>query len=651
MKYNELHLFIDESGNFIENTQSDFLLVGGVLLFGQYDEVVESGLKNAIVDACRHIGIDYPVHYNSLDKSKVKFFSQRLSQDLTAWRTRTDTPIYGAFIQYKEDIFYDAADILAEREFDNRYVQMLWSLIEYLCFASDKVNKRLADDAAIHLHIAHRNFPIPRNEELKETYQVLGYNVIEDLRSPNRYLVKTALRKSDITAMFRLALRNRWGNSQRQLTSVNLEKIQYHLCENTTPAMYLADIVLGVERKRLQQWNGLVTQQTLPILENLEYSKTLEAAIKCKSYIAEDNINALLGSLANEPFDANDLRNLDLLNALVKEFKQDKTPFYQLYETAIRNINHPARRKKGLRLQQLLDAVHEKSGLNDLQMSLHAIQTDMAYHDHTGNVELGDADWEQYLQLEPQLNKLAAAKAMEFYTDFRCKRAVNLMDTFRYNEAGEVLIAAGQKEEEFAKNVSEMFGGNEEDFPKERRGWVYSSLGQVFAFQGNKERADEMFRNALQCFDKQGDIEREWVYLGHLACDFPNESQALLNEVLEHLPQSTNPLEEPFILALKLKTAYIFGTQEQQRQWTDDILTFVNRNAETLPMEHPWGLIYQMTAMLLAKLGDCEHAEFMFDHAIRSFNQGEGILKDLGKYCQLRKNGKEVPPQIRFNYW
>jgi tetratricopeptide (TPR) repeat protein len=317
----------------------------------------------------------------------------------------------------------------------------------------------------------------------------------------------------------------------------------------------------------------------------------------------------------------------------------------------LQQVNHPYYRNKGLRLQLLLDAVHEKSGQNDLQMSLHTVQIDMAHHNHTGDTELGNDDWETYLQLEPQLATLGSEKAMEFYTDFHCKRAVNLMDMFRYDEAGQVLIATGQKEEDFAKNTAAMFGSQPEDLPKERIGWVYSSLGQVCAFQGNRDRAEEMFRSALQCFDKKNDIEREWVYLGHLACDFPEDSQSLLNEVFEHLPQSTDPFEEPFILALKLKTVYVFGNAEQQKQWAENILTFIKNNEETLPFEHPWGLIYQITAMLFDKIGNTELTQFMFHQALWAFDNGEGVLKELGRYCQLRMKGKPLSEKIRFNYW
>ena len=213
-----------------------------------------------------------------------------------------------------------------------------------------------------------------------------------------------------------------------------------------------------------------------------------------------------------------------------------------------------------------------------------------------------------------------------------------------------MLDVAGRKEEDFARTAA-LLGGSSDDFPKERRGWVYSSLGQVLAFQGKKEQAEEMFRNALRCFDTKEDVERVWVYLGHLACDFPKNSQALLDEVFQNLPQNTDPFEEPFILALELKRAYVFGNTEQQKKWAEKIQAFVESNDAALPSGYPWGLIYQMTAMLFRKNGETGFASYIFDKALWSFGKGEGILQELGKYCKERKKGKPVPEKIRFNYW
>jgi tetratricopeptide (TPR) repeat protein len=441
-----------------------------------------------------------------------------------------------------------------------------------------------------------------------------------------------------------MAFRIRWQKSQRILAPINVEPISYNKGSKTTPALYLADTLLGVE---LLNKGKSAPEALLEILVNITYDDYLESLAICKSQLDTNGKKSLLSVIAEHPIKPTEG---EIKQVLVTLFQQDKEPFYQFYKTALRNVNHPHYRQKGLQLKILLDAVHEKSQLNDLRTYLHALQIDMAYHNHTGNIEASNSDWEQYLELEPQLGKLGE-QAMEFYTDFRCKRAVNLMDEFRYDEAVDVLTQARQKEENFAQRAADCIGGQPDDFSKERRGWIYSALGQVFAFQGKKEQAEQCFRDALTCFDKKDNIEREWVHLGHLACDFPQDLQTLLNDVFEHLPPNTDPFEEPFILALKLKSVYVFGDMTSQNDWAKQMLAFTQNNKKKLQTDHPWGLIYQITAMLFEKLGNKSQTKKFYDLAINALNKGEGILQELGKHCNARKRGKTTPEKIRFNYW
>ncbi|MDR0704420.1 MAG: hypothetical protein LBF88_05465 [Planctomycetaceae bacterium] len=654
-KFNELHLFIDESGDFLSAKKNRLKTVGGVVLFGEYTQEIQNSIKDALLKSLEIFNGKYPqdLHFHNLfaknlpegEKDNGRRFVQSLIQRLKNWRDQSGVEIYGVKIQYDQDVFYNGNELLAERELDNRYLQMLWSLAEHIIFVNSKVAERLESDAVIHLHVAERSFVFDADSDVESVAKFYGWRVLPHRKDMTKKVVYSVIRKEELQGMFRMALRNRWQKSQRRLGSINIENLSYQENKKSTPALYLADILLGAEllRKGKPAFRSL-----LNILANLTYDASLESLAICKSQLDTNGRNSLLSVIAEHPIKP---AGGEIMDQLVTLFQQNKEPFYKLYETALQHVNHPHYRNKGLQLRQLLDTVYEKSGQYDLQTALYTLQIDMAYHDHIGNTELGDEDWETYRQFEPQLVTLGSERAMEFYTDFRCKRAVNLMDMFRYDEAGQVLIATGQKEEEFAKNTAAMFGCQVEDLPKERIGWVYSSLGQVFAFQGNRERAEEMFRSALQCFNKKYDIEREWVYLGHLACDFPNDSQSLLSEVFEHLPQNTDLFEEPFILALKLKTVYVFGNTEQQKQQAGDIVTFVKNNEETLPFGHPWGLIYQMAAMLFDKIGDTEHAQLMFHKALWSFNNGEGVLKELGKYCQLRSKNKPLPKKIRFNYW
>ncbi|MDR2704517.1 MAG: hypothetical protein LBC02_01945 [Planctomycetaceae bacterium] len=54
-KYNELHLFIDESGNFDSIKKNEIKLVGGVLLFGEYSNTIEQCIKDSLFMAIKSI--------------------------------------------------------------------------------------------------------------------------------------------------------------------------------------------------------------------------------------------------------------------------------------------------------------------------------------------------------------------------------------------------------------------------------------------------------------------------------------------------------------------------------------------------------------------------------------------------------------------
>jgi hypothetical protein len=219
---------------------------------------------------------------------------------------------------------------------------MIWELIEYIVFVSNKVHTRLTADAEIHLHIARRGFEIPRNDELKAEYESLGYKVGSDLRKDS-YFVSSSLHQSDIPMLFRQAMRQRWSNSRRKLAEVTLERMDYAIPDQTAPALFLADIILGAERKRIQQANSINIPQVFPILEALDYGKELNTVIQCKSYIASGNTDGLLGELEKAPFNPDDLQNQDIVNTLVALYKKDKEPFQRHYETAVKYVDYENR--------------------------------------------------------------------------------------------------------------------------------------------------------------------------------------------------------------------------------------------------------------------------------------------------------------------
>jgi hypothetical protein len=652
--FNELHLFIDESGNFDSMKKKEIKLIGGVLVFGEYNEIMEQRIKDSLITAVQSIQGKYPqgLHYFERKPKNNKLFSDTLMEQLDIFFKENNVQIYGVLIRHREDIFADASGILVECEFDNRYFLMLWSLIEYCVFVSDEINKRLTDDAVIHLHIARKSFNLHYdNEDYVNVVKSLGYNVHQD-RNTKRYYVSTSVNEQTIRGMFSIALKNQWKTSKRTLKTIEMNPIVYNPYpgandwkrrEASSSALYLADILLGVERERLQY---KPVQSLLPILESLEYGRKLEVIMRCKSCLADDNFDALIGIFADESIDPDDGRNQDIVNRLVQEFQQNRTPFYRLYEMSAEKVDNPVRRKHALQTIKLLDVVYQKTNQFDLFSELYSTLVSFSAANHSGDVRKAEANWNQYLELEKQVllfgKKKGLEKARNIMLKFRSRRAVNLMDQFDFETAENIINEISQNEYRFCVNNSDDL----QFVSTWRLGVCYSLMGQVGAFQKKYDIAINSFRYALNCFNEPDDIERIWVYCGHLACDFPETSTDLWNEAKEYLAtvmKNHLPLEKPFVFAVLAKGILVFGDVMEKQEWlnkNNDILETSLSNI--LPM-HPCGLILQTAAMLNADIwsetGDniyAERADHFFGQAIRSLEAGENLLQFLSIACRLR---------------
>ena len=231
-KFNELHFFIDESGNLTaKSPKKEIMLVGGVLLFGTYDEEADNSLKKIITNELTKVGGKFPgdLHFSKtslLSKEKDKFI-ENLTDSIKKW-TNDNRQLYGVFINHVKDIYSFAPILLTERELDNRYLSMLWSLVEYLVFVDDNVKNILMDNANIHLHIAGRVFTLNRNrfKKKKTELESLGYEMRKSTFNRGEYFTKS-LKTREVAGMVRMALRQRWNHSKLKFSSIDTSSIQY----------------------------------------------------------------------------------------------------------------------------------------------------------------------------------------------------------------------------------------------------------------------------------------------------------------------------------------------------------------------------------------------------------------------------------------
>ncbi|MDR0520831.1 MAG: hypothetical protein LBH00_03135 [Planctomycetaceae bacterium] len=657
--YDQVHLFIDESGN-IQDDNDPVKLVGGVLLFGSYGKDVQNKIGKTLKNALVPIQGSYPrdLHFSKLFRDQKNLFRETLYTELKQWKEAAGVEIYGIAVKHEEDVFSDAVPILAEQSYDNRYFLMLGKLFEYSFFVSKRITAKLADDAVIHLYIARRSFYIPPYTKVADDYEKMGYFVFRnkkthepkidiDARGKRWFKVTASIQESDLREMFQSIIDSRWKNNRKTIGTIRYESIDYdasnYRSAKTTQGLYLADIQLAAYRNN-------VTKKVLKTIELPLYNRKLEAAAEFKSLLDTGDTEALFAHLAQDPIDP---QHSELIAVLAGIFCQTREPFYRLFESARQQIGRSDRREQGLELFELLNAVYRQSDTEDLYCDLYSVQIRLSRTTHIGNNFAADHIWNEYLALENRLPELDnAATAMNFKAECRCQRAVNLMDQFRYQEAEFVLSEICEGGLFFRNSSAEFSEEWVNALHPERLGKCYSTVGQLLAFQGDRSHAEMWFRKALTCFSSDEDRERIWVYLGHLAADAPEECQTLFDETVTYLNELSgevvHPFEKPFVLALKLKGLYCFGNRfgntATKKQWIEDLTAMAEDCSPESFQSHPWGMIFQMAALISADIWRetnddyfADYADMFFDMAAESFSCGKTLLKFLGEVCLLRK--------------
>ncbi|MDR2761975.1 MAG: hypothetical protein LBB88_05190 [Planctomycetaceae bacterium] len=655
-KFDEVHLFIAESGSF-DNIR-DTILIGGLLLFGKYDETIQNKLRGAMVDSLNEIGKKYPhdtFFHNFLEsdetKQQGKHFAAALAKKLETLTPNEDERIIYCVVMFQHihDVHDNTSTLLAQYELNNRYVSMVWSLIEHTLFVSDRTSKKLNDDAKFHIHLAERSYAIDLDKSTLELAKSLNLNLKKsnDVNKKNTYVVTTPLNADDLKNIFNISIRNRWSNTKLELASVETVELAFDKkvkkSDESTPALYLAGAILGIERARLIR-SQLIAVQTLPILESLIYDQNLDSTAICKSNYCNENIESLISTIEQHPIDPNSQQNQELVRILIKEYTRDSKQFQRLFESAKLIADNPKNRKRGNDLLRLLEHIYRMSGKQDLFADFYLTLIQFSVANQVGNIPKSSEMWKTYMPMENSLPKLGIEHGLKFGTEFRCRRAINLMEQFNFDLAEQVMIEIGTREEGFCEAMAKFFNMPVEQINLQNIGRCYDTLAQVFAFQAsdpyNRKLSELFFRKALTAFSDPVDQTIVWVHLGHLACDFPNHLRPLWNEVVKNLPTTGNIIDDgikmPFVVAVKLKGALVFGDAEQKKELTETMDIITRSYAYEVINSFPYGLILQTLAMLNVEIGNKKRANKLYEKAIRSLELGEQFSRSLSIVAKIR---------------
>jgi hypothetical protein len=655
-KFDELHFFIADSGSFDEVRST--ILIGGLLLFGKYDEAVQKELHDVIVDSLAEIGKKYPqdiFFYNFLEspesKEQGKTFAATLAKKLADLTPKEEERTTYSILMFKNihDINDNAPTLLAQQELDQKYISMLWSIVEHTMFVSDRTTKKITDDAKFYVHAAKRIYNIDFNNTNPKNIKQLKLNLkkSKDKNQKNSYTVTSPLDADDIKNLFDIAIQDRWNTSKLQLASVETEEIisEKKRQKNTesSAGLYLASIILGIERARLVR-SQLIAEQTLPILESVIYDQNLDTTAFCKSNYCNGNTEALIATIEHHPIDPNSQQNQELVRILTKEYTKDNKPFHRLFEQAKNIADNTRNRKLGNDLFRLLECIHKNSGKTDLFAELYSILIPFLISNQIGNIPKSTELWRAYVPLENSLPKLGAKYGLTIGTEFRCRRAINLTEQFNFDFAEQTMIEIGTREEGFCEAMAKFFNVPVEQIDRQKIAVCYDTLAQIFAFQSfdqyKRKLSELFFRKALALLDNPADQTNVWVHLGHFACDFPKQLNPLWEEVHANLPTSGNYIDDgismPFVLAVRLKGMLVFGSDEQKKEIAETMDKITRSYTYEVFNSLPYGLILQTLAMLNAEIGNKKRANKLYEKAIRSLESGEQFARSLSIVAKLR---------------
>jgi hypothetical protein len=659
-RFDALHLFLDESGKLEgEHRSLDVALVGGVLLFGDYEPTDDVRLRDSLRNRLAEVGGNFPgdlhVGQHHLQADKTNAFLRAVDNDVNAW-AGPNRSVYGVAIQHETDLYEAGPALLREAAYDNRYISMLWALVEHLLFIDERIAARLNPRAKVHLHIASRQYCFSNRNVPRTELQALGFKVNEDKRRGGDWYRVCSLHTDEVRGMLRIALR-RWDTAACVVSQIEMSSLDYQ-CGTSPAALYLADLYLGQIRQRLlpKRWRDSrpkIRSVFLDDLALLEYGPRLDLAAKRQAALSDEDLDGYLALLAADPGPSHEVDNRQARRAAGLLARTPEKGLAAI-EQGCREVDLPGTADSGLRRVSAAARLLQQAGASGLRADVLVQQARLSHANHMGDVATARNVWREYESLEPRLPELAE-DGLRYKSEMRIRRAVGLMDSFEYDGAVRVLNEIGASQEQLHQSLAAQFDIAPERMPSFPLGMCYSAFGQAFAFRGeagDMQQAELCFRSALGLFTDERDRERELVYLGHLACDQAETGRSLWQEIAAALPdlRSGRPACRPggqYVLALQLKGLLRFASTDTLGRYLDDWSTndpLVRFDQEALH-SHPFGLVHQALALCHARAwhetqseAQCNAAVRHFETARTNMNRGGALLKVLALVCRLRQN-------------
>ncbi len=678
--YDELQVYIDESGNLNQPGKEEILLVGGILVwrlkdtdksFKKYkdiDSLLKKCLEEALVETYHCKDYSY-LHYYDKDcraiEKKVKEvawdkknefllnLSLRLDECIEDIGKNELFEINGFFVLHKEDMNLQSSSLVSEESMDNRYLSMLKFGLEHLLFVCEKTRSRLTKNARVSIQVANRRTESHYNtqqqaESDKKLYKSKGY---KPELSNTTITVSSILSKEGLGVMLS-DISKRW-HSMLELEPGELSSISYGNKMLSDAGYYLADLFLGQKRNAIK-WDKS-NDCILPEYTSISYESASDELAKC---VNAPNITTFIDLLWRRP----DLVCTDIF----KEFKSGIAPkltiddICPLLEKVKKEVDSVKPDDLFLHTQSIMtnfqDLVQYNPELDCNETWKLTDWIELSQANHLGNIEYANDIWKRYVEHKKAGFGFENRELeLDFDTEMTLRRVVNLMDRFRYTEAKQLTHELCEKQE-YVYNVFKEQDTQQIQYRPDL-GRCYSTLGQIKAFMARTEtdylEAVKLFKQTLQFYDpkndKQGDIVRTWIYIGHVACDLQwhgmNSARELWNEICSKLQLSLHnendwtflktDIDHRYYLALQMKAILLFDDiaiiPPFIKAWNnpDNIIANVIDKEKNSPkaLIHPFGFILQTLAMLYARLYREEPTDENWKKTIETYDVAINVIK------------------------
>ena len=657
--YATAHLFIDETGTFTKASRNEFKAVGGVVILGELRPEDAQQLKGILKNTILEAGGAFPQDLHGSTNSHNRFDKDRLMRllqsGLQEWCGSVRS-IMGISIEHEEDIWGNY-DLITERARDNRYQLMLRALLQQLLFVDSKLYQRFSLEARINITIASRVAVLNNTEDNRKELERFGYRYSPDRKHPSKLVVRDSFAPRELGAMLQACLLELGALNKPRFDALSVEAIDYN--NGTSPAgLYLADLYLMQLRQSqipyaAREVKGVYFTQFRRLHYGGDLEKLKHIAIATASGHPRDVLRGASELQCDDQYVATIATALR--RRAMNTLAETDGGILTLLQDANRLLDTPGRLEEGRvivdEIRSSKDSVVPKAAEQNWEVPYLLFQAEMTIANHFGAPDHGEVVWRENSALLGQLRG-HGLDGLRLEAEIRNRRAVSLLDQFRFAEAEELLKQLVSSREKIVAEAAAAYSFDEPPgvkFPDYELGACLGTLGQVIAIANpaRKAEARDCFLRAEGLFDLPKDKERQWLYLGHLACDRSAPDKELWRLVCAHVPllegsELIGGDGNQFVLALQLKGIYCFSETARidalLRQY-DSTLKQYSEDSRAL---HPFGLIHQAAALCAERLladSPMEWRDFIekrFAAASMVMKKGGPLLRLLATACNMR---------------